>query len=154
MRLAAIAGVLAACRSPSPSAPSAPKPVPEPVTIEKVAVVDPPANVAAAVLEASRISGDPNIAPDRADKVQMMQSGKTMILGSWKLCLDETGEISTIANLKSAGFSNYDRKVERELGKWRYRPYLVDGKAMPVCTELTFIHVYAKNTSLPPPSVP
>jgi hypothetical protein len=109
-----------------------------------------PTNVAPTLLEASRISGDRNIVPDDADKTEIVRSGKDKIIGSWKLCLEDTGAISRIVNIKSTGFPNYDRKVEREMGKWRYRAYLVNNKAVPVCTAVTFIYSQSSGGTPPP----
>ena len=43
--------------------------------------------------------------------------------------------------LKSTGFSAYDQTIQSTIrGTWRYRPFLVNGKAAPVCTAVTFIY--------------
>lgn len=36
------------------------------------------------------------------------------------------------------GVAAYDAKIAAELAKWRYSPYEVDGKPVPVCTAVTF----------------
>jgi len=43
--------------------------------------------------------------------------------------------------LKSTGFPAYDSKIQTKIrGEWRYKPYNVNGKAVPVCTAVTFIY--------------
>ena len=43
--------------------------------------------------------------------------------------------------LKSTGFPAYDNKILSKMrGEWRYKPYMVNGKAVPVCTAVTFIY--------------
>ena len=43
--------------------------------------------------------------------------------------------------LKSTGFPAYDSKIQSKIrGEWRYEPYNVNGKAVPVCTAVTFIY--------------
>jgi hypothetical protein len=43
--------------------------------------------------------------------------------------------------VKSTGFPAYDSKISNTIhGEWRYRPYNVNGKAVPVCTAVTFIY--------------
>jgi len=92
------------------------------------------------LLEGQRISGDKNIVPDDVTKTEIQRSGKEKLVGSYKLCLNADGEIATINQLKSTGFSAYDSKIQREMRTWRYRPYMVNGKAVPVCTAVTFIY--------------
>jgi len=50
---------------------------------------------------------------------------------------------SSVKALKPTGFADYDAKITRGLNTWRYRPYVKDGKAIAVCTGVTFI--YATN---------
>ena len=40
----------------------------------------------------------------------------------------------------SSGFPAYDQKIQREMRNWKYRPFMVNGKAAPVCTAVTFIY--------------
>src|SRR5262249_59528727 len=43
--------------------------------------------------------------------------------------------INTVSLLKTSGFPAYDDKIQNTIRRdWRYRPYLVNGKATPVCT--------------------
>ena len=42
--------------------------------------------------------------------------------------------------LKSTGFGAYDSKIQSEMRSWRYRPYMMNGRAVPVCTAVTFIY--------------
>lgn len=100
----------------------------------------PPQNVAPQMLEGSRIAGNKNIVPDEVTKTAIMRSGKDKIVGSFKLCITNGGQVSQIKKLKSTGFAPYDTKIEREMRGWRYRPYMVNGRAVPVCTAVTFIY--------------
>jgi hypothetical protein len=45
-----------------------------------------------------------------------------------------------IKKLKGTGFANYDTIIETGMARWRYKPYQVNGKAVPVCTAVTFIY--------------
>lgn len=111
-----------------------------------------PRNVPPALLEGSRIAGEKNIVPDDPDKVQITRSGKGRLIGSWKLCVSDAGDVSEVKLLKSSGFPGYDRKLETEMWNWRYRPFLVNGKPVPVCTAITFI--YSQDGGAPPPPFP
>lgn len=116
--------------SPS-SSPPPPPPPPPPA---------PPQNVPPTLLEAQRIAGTKIITPDAKTAADIVKSGKAKIVGSFKLCLDTTGAVTKVTLLKSTGFPAYDQKLQREMRAWAYRPYLVNGKAVPVCTAVTFIY--------------
>jgi TonB family protein len=57
-----------------------------------------------------------------------------------KLCVDATGKVARVILLKSSGYPAYDEKIVTETKGWKYKPYVVDGKPVPVCTALTFIY--------------
>ena len=43
--------------------------------------------------------------------------------------------------LKSSGFPSYDAKIKNKMqNEWKYKPYAVNGRAVPVCTAVTFIY--------------
>ena len=110
----------------------------------------PPQNVPPTLLEVNRIAGDKYIQPDDKTKVAIMQSGKDKIIGSFKLCVSELGDIKSVTTLKSTYFADYDQKIVTEMrANWRYRPYQVNGNAVPVCTAVTFI--YSQQAAPPPP---
>jgi protein TonB len=113
-------------------APPPPPPPPPPA---------PPQNVPPTLLEGSRIAGEKMIVPDDVTKTEIQRSGKDRLIGSFKLCLTNTGTIASVTQLKSTGFPAYDNKILTKMrNEWRYKPYLVNGKAVPVCTAVTFIY--------------
>jgi protein TonB len=114
-------------------APPPPPPPPPPPT--------PPQIVPPTMLEGSRIAGEKMIRPDEVTATEIGRSGKDRVVGSFKLCLTVGGEISSVTMVKSTGFPAYDSKISNTIhGEWRYRPYNVNGKAVPVCTAVTFIY--------------
>lgn len=80
------------------------------------------------------------ILPDDATKTAITRSQRDKVVGSFKLCISDTGAVTGVTALKSTGFPDYDAKIIREMNTWAYRPYLVNGKAAPVCTAVTFIY--------------
>ena len=100
----------------------------------------PPQNVPPTLLEGQRIAGERNIVPDDVTKVEIQRSGKTKVIGSYKLCIDPNGTVTNVAQLKSTGFTAYDQKIKTAMQGWRYRPYMVNGKQVSVCTAITFIY--------------
>jgi periplasmic protein TonB len=114
------------------AAPPPPPPPPPPA---------PPPNVAPTALDANRIAGEKNIVPDDVTKTEIQRSGKDKLVGSYKLCITAEGNIAQVNQLKSTGFPSYDQKISSTIrGEWRYRPFMVNGKATPVCTAVTFIY--------------
>jgi len=110
---------------------AAPPPPPPP----KVQTVAPQA------LEAQRIAGDKDIRPDDVTKTEIQRSGKTRVVVPVKLCVSEGGAVKSVNILRPSGFNAYDAKIKREMQGWRYRPFMVNGKAAPVCTAVTLIYV-------------
>jgi protein TonB len=114
------------------AAPPPPPPPPPPA---------PPQNVAPQALDANRISGEKNIVPDDVTKTEISRSGKDRLIGSFKVCISTEGNIAQVNQLKSTGFTSYDQKITSTIrGEWRYHPFMVNGKAAPVCTAVTFIY--------------
>jgi protein TonB len=100
-----------------------------------------PQNVPPTLLEGSRIAGEKQIIPDDVTKTEIQRSGKDKIIGSFKLCINAVGEVTSVNMLKSTTFPAYDQKIQGKMrGEWKYRPYAVNGKAVPVCTAVTFIY--------------
>lgn len=103
-----------------------------------------PLNVPPTSLDALRIAGDKLIFPDDATKTAIaVQAGPRLIrlIGSFKLCLSSSGRIQSVTRLKTTGVPAYDLKLIRTMrSNWRYRPFMVDGVAAPVCTAVTFIY--------------
>jgi periplasmic protein TonB len=121
-------GVVGGVAGPPPPPPPPPPPAP-------------PQNVPPTMLEGSRIAGEKMIAPDDVTKTDIQRSGKDRIIGSFKLCRTVDGGISNVTMLKSTGFPAYDSKIQGKMrSEWRYKPYNVNGKAVPVCTAVTFIY--------------
>jgi protein TonB len=90
-------------------------------------------------LEASRISGTTQIQPPNDVNVKIRRAGKAAV-GVFKMCLTSGGSVKSVRRLKSTGYPKYDSKLTRTMRTWRYRPFRVNGRAVPVCTSVTFIY--------------
>jgi hypothetical protein len=88
-------------------------------------------------LEKLRVAGSKMVEPDGKDKVHL--NGKRLV-GTFKLCLDETGHYERGEVLRPTGVPRYDAKIARTMMEWAYQPYVVDGAATPVCSAVTFIY--------------
>jgi hypothetical protein len=91
-------------------------------------------------LELLRIRGTQMIVPDDATKAKIAETEAKRVIGSFKLCLDTKGAPTGIKVLKPTGYDAYDRKLMGEMAKWAYKPYIVAGSAVPVCTMVSFIY--------------
>lgn len=100
-----------------------------------------PQNVPPQAFNAARLTGDLNIVPDNATKTVIATHTMGRVTGSFKVCLSSSGRIRSITTLRETGVPAYDQKLIRTMfGKWRYRPFMVDGVAAQVCTKVTFIY--------------
>lgn len=98
-----------------------------------------PLNVPPSALERLRVRGTAKIEPDATTKQRMKRAGKTRVTAVLKLCVDRTGRPQSVTLLKSSGFADYDRKLDREMRRWMFRPYPAGGSVMQVCSAMTFI---------------
>ncbi len=90
-------------------------------------------------VEGRRIAGNRLIVPDRATQRSIRDAKLTRVIGSFRVCIDETGQVESVLPLQSTGFARYDRALVAAMYEWRYSPYQVDDQPVPVCTGVTFI---------------
>lgn len=113
-------------------------------TVPEVKVVlpppPPPPNVPPTVAKGLRMSGDEQIYPPRDVQLTMVRNGHDTVRGTFQLCVDEGGTVSSVRRLRTTGYDGYDAELVRAMHGWRYRPYLVAGKAAPMCTVQVFVY--------------
>jgi hypothetical protein len=114
------------------SAPPPPPPPPPPPA--------PPQAVPPTALEPLRLTGNNHIWPDEVTKTEIERSSKDKVVASFKLCIDTSGQVTVVSQLKSSGFPSYDSKLAAGMRAWTFKPFLVSGKPTPVCTAETFIY--------------
>lgn len=115
-------------------------PLPPPPTHSKVEPITFSGDHARTMVEGRRIAGNKAIAPDDRTKTEIGKSRVEKIVGSFRLCLDESGSVESILPMRSTGYASYDRKIIAGIQTWKYSPYVVDDKPVPVCTAVTFIY--------------
>jgi protein TonB len=113
-----------------------PPPPPPPPEIK----AEEPTVVAQVVLEQQRLSGNKLIIPDDEVKLQIKREAKTRVITTVKMCLSAGGNVTRLTFLKSSGYPSYDQKIKQEMQQWKYSPFQVNGKPVPVCTSVTFIY--------------
>lgn len=145
-----IMAVLAACwrdesrtvHTPQPRAvvqSTSPLRLQRPTRVSRRVPDPPPQLIPPATLLARRIAGAQSIDPSEMTKRQIAL-GKQSVVSTFKLCADESGEVVDVEQLKSSGYPDYDRDLEELIWTWRFRPYDVNGKAVPVCTLITLMY--------------
>lgn len=92
------------------------------------------------LMEGKRIAGERFIVPDAETKSLVAQIRGAKVRGTFRLCLDEAGRVESVLPMKSTGLPAYDRDLLAGMYRWRYSPYAIDGKPVPVCTAVTFIY--------------
>ena len=110
---------------------------------EQPAKVEEPKIVPQVALEAQRIAGEKDIQPPNDVATAISRAGKGVV-GVVKMCLSSGGSVQKLNVLKSTGHPAYDNKIKTKMREWKYRPFMVNGKAVPVCTSVTFIYRPAK----------
>ena len=97
------------------------------------------AQVSSNEIEARRIAGERNIQPSKYD-ARAIAASHRRALGIVKVCLDEHGIPACLDLYRSTGYRDYDDRILRTMKSWRYTPYRRDGRAIPVCTAVSFIY--------------
>lgn len=87
-----------------------------------------------------RIKGNKYIAPDDDTKSAIQRAHITRVIGSFQVCLDATGHVQDVRIIKPTGVPPYDATILQGVRRWEYEPYLDEGKAIPVCSAVTFIY--------------
>jgi len=98
----------------------------------------PPKNVPIDGVEAMRIAGNRNISLPPAVKAELTAQHKDRLSVAVKLCIDAAGVPDRVDIVGQTGFPEAERKIVEEIHAWRYRPYRVNGVAVPVCSAIAF----------------
>ena len=99
-----------------------------------------PQIVPAKLFDGTRVSGDSQIRPPDEVRVALHAEGKTQLVTTVKMCLDRRGRVSRLWLIKSSEYDAYDQRILEAMRSWIYRPYLVNGEPIPVCTAITFLY--------------
>ena len=73
-----------------------------------------------------------------------VMEGRTLSIGAYGTKLDDDFRIVADSEDErrsiEAGMKAVEERIESEMARWAYNPYVVNGKAVPVCTAVTFIY--------------
>ena len=104
----------------------------------------PPTPVPPNVLAMMRTSGTTQIHPSEVTKNQMDRDGNYNSLAVVKVCVSETGAISSVTLLKPTKYPAYDQRLLEGVRGWRYKPHHTNGQPVKVCGTVTFNYNLAK----------
>ncbi|MDB4952643.1 MAG: putative TonB protein [Myxococcales bacterium] len=94
----------------------------------------------------NRTAGETIIPPDDSTKKAMSAAGITRVIGSFKLCLNETGHVGRVETIRSTGLPPYDTQLRTQISHWVYRPVLDENdKPISICTGVTFVYSQTSN---------
>ncbi len=114
----------------------------EPQTVPDVPPAPRPVKPATAVpqeiIEGGRIAGTKQILLPASVLTTLRNQGVSQVSARAQVCIDERGVPSSIGFRESSHYGEVDGVLAREMGKWRYRPYLVSGETVPACFIVTF----------------
>jgi TonB family protein len=99
-----------------------------------------PQSVPPGILDAHRTTGNKTIMPDKLEQITIDASREPRVSATVELCVDPAGKVSKVRLVKSSGYPGYDEKIVAEMKSWEYQPVEVYGKAVPVCSVVTFIY--------------
>lgn len=116
-------------------APPPPPPPPPPDAVR---------NVSPTLVEKLRVAGNKVIVPDAPTVASMQRGTQRKIVASAKMCLDDKGNVYAVSTLASSGYPAYDRKIVSEMQQWVFNAYRQNGRAIAVCTAVTFIYAVPK----------
>ena len=96
-----------------------------------------PKEVAFVELQSQQTAGARTIEPSRHDAKAMETSGRGVVGGVVKMCLDAAGAPTEVTPVRSTGYPDYDARIKAGVERWRFRPYLVGEKPVPVCSSVS-----------------
>ncbi len=113
------------CGPDTDEPPATPKPEPK--------VEAPPRIVDPTLAAGLRVAGEAQIFPPDAVRNAIYRDGREQVSGTFKVCVGADGAIDSVKMLKGTGYAGYDDALIDGMRGWRYRPYRVDGTAVPMC---------------------
>lgn len=107
---------------------------------EEVIEDEKPEMVIPQVIRGMRTSGETQIQPPDIEKTALMRTGKPRATATVKVCVSDTGAVTSLAMFKGSGYAGWDAAILRAMRAWRYKPHRIGKRAVPVCGMVTFLY--------------
>ncbi len=85
-----------------------------------------------------RRTGESLVVPDDVTKLDIQRGHISRLTGTFRVCIDRTGQVESVLPYRPTGVPAYDRKIELRVRGWTYQPFIDGTGPVPVCTSLTF----------------
>ncbi len=107
---------------------------------EEEPIIEEPPFVPPAVIKSMRTSGRTQIQPSDVEKTALLRSGKPRATATVKVCISDTGAVSSLTFAKRSGYAGWDAEILAAMRAWRYKPHRIGTRAVPVCGMVTFLY--------------
>jgi protein TonB len=85
----------------------------------------------------AQLAINPQLPPYRAEFPPELKVPGNRAWAMVKVCAGRDGQVEVVTFLKSA-HPLLDERIRMAIRTWRYRPYLVNGQPVPVCTNVHY----------------
>jgi TonB family protein len=99
---------------------------------------DKPAAVPIQAVQKQMVAGEREIHLPTDVLKDMAHQGISRAIIMVKLCLSAEGTPTVVEIVKGSGYQAADDKVVAKIRDWRFKPYMIDGKPVGVCTAVMF----------------
>ena len=71
----------------------------------------------------------------------MIRNGVSSVKATVHLCVDTVGAVTDTELTDATGYDEYDKKLIDAVRGWRFRPFVVNGLTLNVCSTAEFVYV-------------
>jgi len=100
-----------------------------------------PLAIESRALELQRVSGNTDIQPSRQARAAMLRDGVTSVKAAVRMCVDTAGHMVDSTLTERTGYTEYDSKILEAVHDWQFRPYVLNGTPLSVCSTVEFVYL-------------
>ena len=93
------------------------------------------------LLELQRVAGNTDIQPSRQTRASMLRDGVSSVKAAVRVCVDTTGLVFDSTLTERTGYTEYDSKILEAIHEWQFRPYVLSGTPVSVCSTVEFVYL-------------
>jgi len=92
-----------------------------------------PKPIAQAMIEGQRIAGNSQILLPANVLTSLRNDRVSEVRANVQLCVNDRGSVASLTFRRSSGRADVDEVITREMSRWRYAPYVVNGETVSAC---------------------